>query len=131
MGWAGMENWEGQTVESPRRGGLTGVWRVALEQLDDGGITHGPVDKLLDGEFVVQVFVHLSEDLVGPLLGGRLIVRHLHGIPHHLVNCLQSWSVIIIIVVVVTAINTITITSTSTITIIIIIINIIVKNVFF
>lgn len=37
----------------------------------------------------VSVGVHLPEDLLCPLLGCRLVLRHLHHRGHHLVDCLQ------------------------------------------
>ena len=38
--------------------------------------------ELLERQLAVHVLVHLSEDLVRPLLGGRLVLRHLHHGTH-------------------------------------------------
>lgn len=51
---------------------------VALQQADNGWIALGSLDELLEGEFAVHILVHLPEDLVCPLLRGRLVLRHLH-----------------------------------------------------
>lgn len=39
--------------------------------------------------FTIVICVHLSEDLVGALLRGRLVLRHLHDWWHHLVDRLK------------------------------------------
>ena len=38
--------------------------------------------ELLERQFAVHVLVHLAEDLVSPLLGGGLVLGHLHHRTH-------------------------------------------------
>ena len=65
--------------------------RVALEQSDYRRVLLCALDEFRKWELSVVVLVHLSEDLVRPLLGRRLVLRHLHHRADHLVDCLLSW----------------------------------------
>lgn len=67
----------------------SGLW-IALQQPDDGRVTFGSLDELVDGQLAVQVLVHLPEDFVCPLLGGRFVFWHLHHGADHLVDCLHG-----------------------------------------
>ena len=63
---------------------------IALQESHDGGVALGALNELLHREFAVEILVHLAEDLVGAFLRRRLVVRHLHDGPHHLVDRLRE-----------------------------------------
>ena len=62
------------------------VPRGTRQQLNDRRVALSPFDELIQRYHAIQVLVHLPEDLVGPLLRGRLVLRHLHGGADHGVN---------------------------------------------
>lgn len=78
-----------QPVQPGALGAL--LLHVALQEEDDGGVALCCLLELLQGDLVILVLVHLSEDLVNALLGRQPILVHPHHdhSPHHLVNGLQ------------------------------------------
>lgn len=57
----------------------SGTLRITLQQPYNGRITLCSLYKLLQGQFPVHILVHLTEDLICPLLWCCLIFRHLHN----------------------------------------------------